>query len=48
LQRAKALRASGSFLCTNSSLLVTVDGVNYVYRHPGPGTSEIISREAEA
>ena len=33
---------------TNSSLLVTVDGVNYVYRHPGPGTSEIISREAEA
>ncbi len=32
----------------NLIYLIEVDGVKYVYRHPGPGTGEIINRESEA
>ena len=32
---------------TNLSVLFSVRGVKYVYRHPGPGTNAIINREAE-
>lgn len=32
---------------TNLSVLFSVKGSQYVYRHPGDGTSEIINREAE-
>ena len=33
---------------TNLSVLFCVRGTTYVYRYPGPGTSAIINREAEA
>ena len=33
---------------TNLSMRFEVDGVPYVYRHPGTGTDEIINRESEA
>ncbi len=33
---------------TNLSFKFVVDGTPYVYRHPGVGTEEIISRESEA
>ena len=33
---------------TNLSVRFDVDGVSYVYRHPGAGTDEIIARESEA
>lgn len=33
---------------TNLSFVFTVGGRRYVYRHPGEGTGEIISRESEA
>ncbi len=33
---------------TNLSVLFSVRGCQYVYRHPGDGTSEIVNREAEA
>lgn len=32
---------------TNLSVKFAVDGVSYVYRHPGAGTDEIINRESE-
>lgn len=33
---------------TNLSVLFSVHGVQYVYRHPGDGTSEIVNRRGEA
>lgn len=33
---------------TNLSFRFSVDGASYVYRHPGPGTDEIINRRSEA
>lgn len=33
---------------TNLSFRFSVDGRSYVYRHPGPGTDEIINRRSEA
>lgn len=33
---------------TNLSVLFSVRGTQYIYRHPGDGTDEIINREAEA
>ena len=33
---------------TNLSVLFSVRGVQYVYRHPGDGTQEIINRQGEA
>lgn len=33
---------------TNLSFKFSVDGQEYVYRHPGPGTDKIINRESEA
>ena len=33
---------------TNLSFRFTVAGSEYVYRHPGPGTDEIINRQSEA
>lgn len=33
---------------TNLSVLFSVRGCQYVYRHPGDGTSEIVNRQAEA
>lgn len=32
---------------TNLSVLFTCKGVQYVYRHPGAGTDEVVNREAE-
>ncbi len=32
----------------NLIYLIEVDGKKYVYRHPGPGTEQIINRESEA
>lgn len=33
---------------TNLSVLFSVHGVQYVYRHPGDGTEEIVNRQSEA
>lgn len=32
---------------TNTSFIFELDGVDYIYRHPGDGTEEIISRQSE-
>lgn len=33
---------------TNLSVLFEVRGCRYIYRHPGPGTNQIVNRKAEA
>lgn len=32
---------------TNISFIFNIDGVDYIYRHPGDGTESIINRKNE-
>lgn len=32
---------------TNTSFIFEINGVDYIYRHPGDGTDSIISRKNE-